>query len=194
MEITKYAAWMRKCAESAHTSDPKLSEAERKKINAELKAECLGLASLLDRVDNLRASATSGAAATLDKQELMNGICAVFGVEAPKVEYVEADLHLMMKRSFASQGMTFGMALEAMKTGCKVSRKSWVGFGDVYLWLLPESTVKREWVKDKMLAECFVTDELVCHGAIRMRTANGKVLTGWVPDGDELLADDWVIV
>ncbi|MBR2983540.1 MAG: DUF2829 domain-containing protein [Kiritimatiellae bacterium] len=194
MEISKYAAWMRKCAEAARTTDPKLTKAQRRKFTNEIQSEYRGLAALLDRVDNLRASSTPGAASTLDKQELMNGICAVFGVKAPQVEYTDADLQLMLKRRFASEGMTFGFALEAMKIGCKVARKSWAGFGNVYLWLLPESTIKREWVKDKMLAECFVADELVCHGAIRMKTANCKVLTGWVPDGDELLAEDWVIV
>ena len=194
MEISKYAAWMRKCAEAARTTDQKLTKAQRRKFTNEIQAEYRGLASLLDRVDNLRASSTPGAASTLDKQELMNGICAVFGVEAPKVEYVEADLHLMLKRRFASDGMAFGFALEAMKTGCKVARKAWNGTG-VYVWLLPECTIKREWVKDGFLAECFGDKpELVCHGAIRMRTADGKVLTGWVPVAEDLLSEDWVIV
>lgn len=198
MEITKYAEWMRKCAESARTSDPKLSEAERKKINAELKAEYLGLASLLDRVDNLRASATSGAAATLDKQELMNGICAVFGVEAPKVEYTDADLHLMMKRSFASQGMTFGMAIEAMKRGKKVARKGWNGKG---MWLCvplvdgpKEIPVSGLWGKPNAEYAEQNGGAAKVMPYVTMKAADGSIVMGWLASQTDMLADDWVIV
>ena len=48
--------------------------------------------------------------------------------------------------------MTFGEAIEAMKSGKKVARKGWNGKG-MFLWLKPAAEVKKEWCKDPFLAE-----------------------------------------
>lgn len=91
-------------------------------------------------------------------------------------------------------GMTFGMAIEAMKRGKKVCRAGWNGKG-MYLWLLPEAEVKREWCKDQMLiAAMGDRDALPCLGSIRMFTADKKVLTGWLASQTDILAEDWQIV
>ena len=91
-------------------------------------------------------------------------------------------------------GMTFGMAIEAMKRGKKVARAGWNGKG-MYLWLLPATDVKKEWCRDPRLLEAIGDREtLPCLGAIRMFTATKEVLTGWLASQTDMLAEDWVEV
>lgn len=92
------------------------------------------------------------------------------------------------------EGMTFGMAIEAMKQGMKVARRGWNGKG-MYLWLLPATDVKKEWCHDPRLVEAMGDrDTLPCLGSIRMFTATKEVLTGWLASQTDMLSDDWEIV
>jgi hypothetical protein len=87
--------------------------------------------------------------------------------------------------------MNFGQAIEALKEGKKVLRSGWNGKG-MYLWLLPATTIKKEWVKDPMLLPVFGDrEELAMLGTIRMLTATGEVLTGWLASQTDMLAEDW---
>lgn len=91
--------------------------------------------------------------------------------------------------------LDFGDAIRALKQGMKVVRKGWNGKG-MYLWLLPAASVKAEWCKEphlKTLAEQN-GGEVECLGAIRMKTADGKVLTGWLASQTDMLSEDWEIV
>lgn len=98
------------------------------------------------------------------------------------------------KASRPIDGMTFGLALEAMKQGKKVSRKGWNGKG-MYLWLLPATDVKKEWCHDDRLIEAMGDREtLPCLGTIRMFTATKEVLTGWLASQTDMLSEDWCIV
>ncbi|MBQ0031623.1 MAG: DUF2829 domain-containing protein [bacterium] len=93
-------------------------------------------------------------------------------------------------------GMTFGDAVEVLKRGGKVARKGWNGKG-MYLWLLPEAEVKKEWCRDERLIEVmanFGENVVQCLGSIRMLTADKKVLTGWLASQTDMLAEDWQIV
>ena len=92
-------------------------------------------------------------------------------------------------------GMTFGMAIEAMKQGKKVARAGWNGKG-MYLWLLPAANVKAEWCKEEHLKALAEQNggEIGCLASIRMKTADNKVLTGWLASQTDMLVDDWVIV
>jgi len=88
--------------------------------------------------------------------------------------------------------MNFGEAIEAMKNGKRVTRKGWNG-KNMYLWLLPAATVKAEWCKEphlKTLAE-ENGGEVECLGSIRMKTADNKVLTGWLASQTDMLSEDW---
>jgi hypothetical protein len=90
--------------------------------------------------------------------------------------------------------VSFGEALEALKQGKKVCREGWNGKG-MYLWLLPASTVKKEWVKDPALLEVFEgKEELPMLGSIRMKTATGEVLTGWLASQTDMLSEDWMVL
>jgi hypothetical protein len=96
-------------------------------------------------------------------------------------------------------GLTFGMAIEALKKGLKVSRAGWNGKG-MYLWLMPAAMVKVEWCKEphlKALAEAN-GGEIEALGTIRMFTVNAHgrkaVLTGWLASQTDMLSEDWEIV
>lgn len=88
--------------------------------------------------------------------------------------------------------MNFGKAIELLKEGKYVARSGWNGKG-MYLWLLPAIKVQRDWVKDpKLLSEFGDKNELECLGSIRMRTATGEILTGWLASQTDMLAEDWI--
>ena len=90
---------------------------------------------------------------------------------------------------------TFGEAIEALKRGKKVARKGWNGKG-MYLWLKPAATIKAEWCKDPILKHIAEANggEVEALGTICMRTADGKILTGWLASQTDMLLEDWVIV
>lgn len=91
--------------------------------------------------------------------------------------------------------MTFGEAIEALKQGKFVRRTGWNGKG-MYLWLMPAIKVKAEWCKEphlKLLAEQQGGEIEAC-GSIRMKTADNKVLTGWLASQTDVLSEDWEVV
>lgn len=89
----------------------------------------------------------------------------------------------------------FSVALKFLKDGYRVARAGWNGKG-MYLWLLPHASVPTEWIKDPILKR--IADEnggvAECLPSIRMRTADGSVLTGWLASQTDLIAEDWLIV
>jgi hypothetical protein len=91
--------------------------------------------------------------------------------------------------------MTFGMAIEAMKQGKKVARAGWNGKG-MYVWIMPGSTVKDcKIITDPHLKAIDEAEgEIRFLGSVRMRTATGDVLTGWLASQTDMLSEDWVIV
>lgn len=94
--------------------------------------------------------------------------------------------------------LNFGDAIRALKAGKKVSRSGWNGKG-MYLWLLPEAKVPADWCKEphlKALAEGNPdgSQTMHCLPSIRMKTADGKVLTGWLASQTDMFAEDWQII
>lgn len=105
----------------------------------------------------------------------------------PKAEFDEV--------SRPVDSMTFGHAIEAMKKGCKVARKGWNGKG-MYIWIMPGSAIKNcPNISDPHLAEIDKAEgEIRFLGSVRMRTATGDVLTGWLASQTDMLSEDWVVV
>ena len=105
----------------------------------------------------------------------------------PKAQFEEAGRPV--------DGMTFGMAIEAMKAGKKVARAGWNGKG-MYVWIMPGSTVKDcKTITDPHLKAIDEAEgEIRFLGSVRMRTATGDVLTGWLASQTDMLSEDWVIV
>lgn len=78
--------------------------------------------------------------------------------------------------------MTFGIALELLKKGCKVAREGWNGKG-MFLFLANGEDIQSSiGIEDK------------CVDVICMKTAQNTVVFGWLASQTDMLADDWVIV
>lgn len=91
--------------------------------------------------------------------------------------------------------MTFGAAIKELQDGNKVRRTGWNGKG-MYLWLLPAATVPAEWCKEPHLKKLAGDNggTVECLASIRMRTADSKVLTGWLASQTDMMATDWEVV
>lgn len=76
-----------------------------------------------------------------------------------------------------------------------MSRKGWNGKG-MFLWLKPAALVKSEWCKDPLLKSLAEANggEIEALGTICMKTADGKILTGWLASQTDILSNDWVLV
>ena len=94
-----------------------------------------------------------------------------------------------------NENLNFGDAIKALKEGKKVARKGWNG-KNMYLWLKPAVTIKAEWCKDTMLKEIVDANggEAEALGTICMKTADNKILTGWLASQTDMLCEDWVVV
>lgn len=91
--------------------------------------------------------------------------------------------------------LDFGGAIKALKDGKKVTRNGWNGKG-MFLWLKPATSVKAEWCKDPMLKELAEQNggEIPALGTICMKTADNKILTGWLASQTDMLSEDWVVI
>lgn len=117
-----------------------------------------------------------------------------------EVVYDDGYMSMLPKARFEEtsrpiEKMTFGMAVEAMKKGKKVCRTGWNGKG-MYIWVMPGSVVKGcSNIADPHLADIDKSaGEIRFLGSIRMCTATGDVLTGWLASQTDILSDDWMIV
>lgn len=93
------------------------------------------------------------------------------------------------------KNMNFGEAVAALKNGKKVARAGWNGKG-MFLWLKPAVTVKADWCKDPLLKNLAEANggEVEALGTICMKTADNKVLTGWLASQTDMLSEDWMVV
>lgn len=91
------------------------------------------------------------------------------------------------------RGMTFGIALELLKKGCKVAREGWNGRGmfAVYQKGYPEGIPC-----NKQTAEAWGLDEgdlFKCNPYLQIKQADGSH-SMWLPSVGDILAEDWVLV
>ena len=97
----------------------------------------------------------------------------------------------------SDSGMSFGLAIEALKAGKKVARAGWNGKG---MWLSLSCDGTRE-----VAAENFWSPHNAEHArlnggkatvlpSITMKTASGEILMGWLASQSDMLAEDWSIV
>lgn len=95
----------------------------------------------------------------------------------------------------STDGMTFGLAVEAMKMGKKVARKGWNG-ANMFAVLSPG--------KEKLEAENFFNSNLKDYAhsiggvmdvrpSFMLKTAQDDVAY-WAPSGSDCLAEDWIVV
>lgn len=86
--------------------------------------------------------------------------------------------------------ISFGGALELLKSGKKVARSGWNGKG-MFLFLVPGSTFKVN--RPPLLGIYPEGTEINYCPHIDMRTADGKIVP-WLASQTDVLADDWMIV
>lgn len=77
-----------------------------------------------------------------------------------------------------TQGMTLGLAIEALKQGAKVARAGWNGKG---MWLALSGGVVGRMVQAE-------------NPCITMKTATGEILMGWLASQADMLAEDWLVI
>lgn len=89
-----------------------------------------------------------------------------------------------------TSGLSFGMAIEALKLGEKVARAGWNGAGQ-FVYLVPASSYQAQ---TSIAKAYFGADAMVPYRAyLALKTAQGDVAT-WAPSCSDALADDWQIV
>jgi hypothetical protein len=97
------------------------------------------------------------------------------------------------------QASSFGWAIEVLKDGCRVRRAGWNGKG-MWIALSGSTTNPRniawenfwsnnasEWARDENGGGAEV---LAC---ILMKTADNRILMGWLASQSDMLAEDWEI-
>jgi len=91
--------------------------------------------------------------------------------------------------------MDFGQAIRCLNKGLKVARKGWNGKG-MFLWLKPATRVKVEWTHDPVLRRICEANggEIDAYGTICMKTADNKIVSGWLASQADLLCEDWEVV
>lgn len=87
-------------------------------------------------------------------------------------------------------GMTFGLAVEAMKKGMKVSRSGWNGKG-LFVYYVPPNSYKAQ---TGVAKQHFGDNAMVPYNAyMAIKNVNGTVST-WVPSVNDCLSEDWNVV
>lgn len=104
---------------------------------------------------------------------------------SPKKQFEEAYRDCM--------GMTFGMALELLKKGCKVAREGWNGKG---MFVVYQKGYPDGIPCNKQTAEAWSMNEgdlFKCNPYLQIKQVNGSH-SMWVPSIGDVLAEDWIIV
>ena len=94
-------------------------------------------------------------------------------------------------------GLTFGLAIEALKQGEKVARSGWNGKG---MWLSLSCGESKAVPADNFWSPHNAQFARENGGAatvlpsITMKTATGEILMGWLASQTDMLAEDWMVV
>ena len=87
-------------------------------------------------------------------------------------------------------GISFGLAIEALKAGKRVARAGWNGAGQ-FVYLVPAASYPAQ---TSIAKAHFGADAMVPYRAyLALKTAQGDVST-WAPSCSDALAEDWQIV
>lgn len=95
--------------------------------------------------------------------------------------------------------MNFGQAIEELKNGKRVSRTGWNGKG-MFLYMTKGSICYLDELKPETanyLRAFYVDkgmDEVEICPHIDMKTADNKLVIGWLASQTDMLAEDWYIV
>lgn len=110
------------------------------------------------------------------------------------ISWSPAEVFLKAYRLYA--GLSFGMALEAIKKGLKVAREGWNG-KDMFIYIQEGSLINQDQARNPILKEIAGKSkplmlEILPH--IDMKAADGKIVIGWLASQTDMLSEDWFIV
>lgn len=98
-------------------------------------------------------------------------------------------------------GMSFGLAIEAMKAGYKVARSGWNGKG-MFIYIVSGTEIPIDNLKNECrnhvfplhseFSDCETTQKICSH--IDMKAVDGSIVVGWLASQTDVLANDWVVV
>jgi len=96
-----------------------------------------------------------------------------------------------------TEGLNFGLAIEAMKKGMKVTRMGWNG-KCMFIYLVEGTVVPVEKLRGSCAEAVAMSNNTapvqdIC-GHIDMLAADGSVVVGWLASQTDMLADDYIIV
>jgi hypothetical protein len=91
-----------------------------------------------------------------------------------------------------TDGLSFGLAIEALKMGQKVTRLGWNGKG-MFLYYVPAASYPAARNTLETMRGQFPDDMVPYRAYIAMKTAQGDVVP-WVASQSDVLADDWRLV
>lgn len=95
------------------------------------------------------------------------------------------------------EGLSFSLALEALKTGKRVARKGWNGKD---MWLSLSCNHSRQvpatqlWSPHNAAFAVSQGGTATVLPSITMKTASGEILMGWLASQTDMLSDDWVVL
>lgn len=89
-------------------------------------------------------------------------------------------------------GMTFGLAIEALKKGAKVARAGWKGKG-MFIYYVPAAAYPAQRNTLSTMVGVFPNDTVPYCAYIAMKTAQDNVVP-WLASQSDVLASDWAIV
>lgn len=102
--------------------------------------------------------------------------------------------------------MSFGDAIEAVKSGKLVARVGWNGKG-MFVFQRPEDSLSTEMIinRVKSLPDSFKkwveqncgeseTSMIKFNSYLCMKAADGSIVNGWLASQTDILSEDWIIV
>ena len=92
--------------------------------------------------------------------------------------------------------MNFGQALEELKQGKRIAREGWNGKG-MFLWQMDGIAMPVEKLQHPetiVILKEMGKIEVTFLPTIRMFTATGDILTGWLASQSDVFAEDWVVL
>ena len=95
-------------------------------------------------------------------------------------------------------GLSFGLAIEALKKGHRVAREGWNGKG---MWLALSGSLDGREIPAGQFWNVHNADHARAMGGtakvlpcITMKTADNAILMGWLASQTDMLAEDWYVV
>lgn len=106
------------------------------------------------------------------------------------ISWSPADVFERTYKPVSAVGMTFGQAIDAIKSGQRIARTGWNGKG-MFVYLVPPASYP---VQTGAAKEHFGEGAMVPYNAYMAIKNVDNTVSTWVPSVNDCLADDWVSI